>query len=160
MTLVSTLNPVAQSSYLCSWTLSPGVRYQIKLNLIQNTAIGIFTMQFNGDSGANYNWFAVEFDSSVHPDDGIADTKIGLIAGYSVYVGGQIHIDIDITTKYGNNMLTECKWNGGFVYSSSANYPVTIIGSAQYNGASNLSSVTFLTSGGTFSGNLSLYTFN
>jgi hypothetical protein len=160
MTLVSTLNPVAQSSYLCSWTLSPGVRYQIKLNLVQNTSDGILQLRFNADSGNNYNYASLTaYSGGPGESYGAAASQINIDGQYLTKATYYNSWNIDFWTQTGSNSLVIVSGYGTFVQNTISLIATgTIAGS--YSGAANLSSITILTSAGTFSGNVSLYTFN
>jgi hypothetical protein len=156
MTAISTLNPVNQSSYLCSWTLSPGIRYKLVLNLLQNTSQGYLEINFNGDTGSNYSWqsgYAIGGALGANAGGGsVAFIRAGNPDGSTCF-----EREIFFTTYYGTNTSVNIHWQGnetnGGVFGN-------VWGGGKYVGGSNLSSITISTSAGTISGYLSLYTLN
>jgi hypothetical protein len=161
MNLVSTLNPVNQSSYLCSWTLSPGTRYKLYLNLIQNTTAGALYIQFNGDTGSNYRYnISGNNDGSAYSsNNGAGQTAIfpseSLILAIPT---SSMLCEINFVTFYGTN--TSVSVEGIYKLTEAGPSLAGFTFWGDYTGGSPLSSITIGTNAGTFSGYATLYILN
>jgi hypothetical protein len=140
--------------------LSPGVTYNVVANLIQNTTAGDFEIQFNGDTGANYNWSSLG-DYTV----GDPGSYVGAGANYiaplhysTVYpsVGTYIVIKSFLTTKYGDNKTVIINGKGTW-YNNQISTIANSDFSGSYVGGSSLSSITIGTSAGTLTGTVNIF---
>jgi hypothetical protein len=161
MTAISTLNPVTQSSYLCSWTLVPGIRYKLIMNLIQNTTVGDFEIQFNGDTGSNYrcNLSGNNGGAAYSSNNGAGQTAI-FPSEYLILAipTSSMLCEINFVTFYGTN--TSVSVEGIYKMTEAGPSPAGFTFWGDYTGGSPLSSITIGTNAGTFSGYASLYTLN
>ena len=157
MTLVATCSPSSATS--CTFSnLSPGVRYHIVSNLIQNTGTGSQELRFNADTGTNYyyNYCLLGGTSNQISSSGSSNaSSIVLWSGLgSTYPSQYI---IDFQTWSGNN-------DDVIVYDTASVYYTTgtqpQFESGIYIGSSSLTSVTILTSANSVSGTIALYSKN
>jgi hypothetical protein len=142
-------------------SLSPGVRYKLVLNLLQNTSNGDHRITFNGDGGSNYMYSVTTFgnNSTVTASSASADyipVTLGLIK--AAYVDLQ---EILFTTWPGNNDSVQINALGSyFQYNSGSNYWVQGSAAGLYTGSSPLASITITPSAGTITGTWALYALN
>jgi hypothetical protein len=140
--------------------LSAGVQYLAVLNLTQNTSAGFISVQFNSDTGSNYNYAGMLGGAGFGGGYQSAVSNITLNwygsypAGISTYCQG----DLRFGTVTGNNNRVAMNWQGNYVDSGPNYRSVTISG--QYAGSAALSSITILTSAGTLSGTVTIYQYN
>jgi hypothetical protein len=149
MTLEQTGTPSAAADFTISGLVA-GAKYKLVFNMTQNTSNGYYTMIFNGDSGANYQWASYGYGAN-------GDTKIFLEYS-SIFVTEATYPffgTLEIQPRVSNNkyaLLTAitAQMNSG----GSMN---TFVTGARYSGASDISSLTIATSAGTMTGSWSLY---
>lgn len=155
LTKVATASPSSVSSFTIS-SLSPGVKYKLIFNLLQNTSnanpIGI---QFNGDSGNNYN-YQVLIIANGTPQGGYGS---GVSQGNLTY-GNQIaglpfQGEILFQSVQGTN--TSVLYSSYVNEGNNTSVYLPALSTGRYTGASNLSSVTITTSAGTMTGKATLY---
>jgi hypothetical protein len=159
---ISNTTIVTQASQLITG-LNPGNRYKMILNLIQNTTAGDFEIQFNGDTGANYNWASVGCYNAGAPASyvGAGANYIAPLHYSTVYpsVGTYIVIESFFTTKYGDNKTVIINGKGTWYNNQTSAITISDF-SGSYVGGSNLSSIAIGTSAGTISGTAILYQLN
>lgn len=142
----------AQSSFTIS-SLAAGTKYKLIFNATQNTAVGHLLMRFNGDSGANYSFATGAYTGST-ANSGQTEIQMHYPNNYVV---GAVHSgEIIITPLSGNNNYAIVL---GVVGSKEAQPSVSVL-KADYNGSSPIASFTIYTSGGTLTGNWTLYSLS
>jgi len=167
LSLVATASPSAVSSITIS-SLSPGTRYALFYNLIQNTSNGYYALNFNGDTpstgGTNYEWSDGAFLISTYASTYLNSTSYINLApstGHSVTTGSPIKGVIYFETWPGNNDNIIVNFSEGYYdYNGGNNTYAANVGSGQYTGSASLSSVTLTTSAGTMTGTAKLYILN
>jgi hypothetical protein len=148
----------ANANYTIPYNLSPGIRYKLVMNLIQNTSPGYLKINFNGDTGNNYSSTINGFNGSMQ---GIASTALAaFIPTYSTLtndVNTSMKCTFEFETVYGVSTTVHLVGQLKLIIGSI----LSIINSVgQYVGGANLSSIAIGTSAGTLSGTATLYQWN
>lgn len=152
----------AQTSVTFS-SLSPSNMYRLSFRMRQNTSNGRPYVQFNADTGNNYDWLVgVEVSSPTHGSgEGVATDRIYFAnAGRSPVTGsyyvGSLIIACDPSDSTRIGVI------GTMMNNSNASEDRTTLWtiSGRYDGASALTSILFGTSGGTFTGDVVLEQFS
>lgn len=153
-TSLETQSPVTSSSVTFTTVLQPDTRYKLIFNLLQNTATGDLHVNFNGDTGVNYQFAAIGLVSTgaTATDNSGGSGFIRLVD--NLPSGDYAFGDFNFSTVPADNTFVEGTYS--LNYKSGGNI-VSFHGGAQYNGGAVLSSVTLSTNAGTFTGTLKLY---
>jgi hypothetical protein len=156
-----TANPSSVSSFTMTG-LSSGSRYKLILNIKQNTSAANILLQFNGDSGNNYNFagtFSVAANNNVSGNGLTATSSIQLDSQASLGSSQFGQWEIVFETVPGNNNSVVVSGNGGFYNNTNSKWGNMNI-SGYYTGSSTLSSLTISDSAGTMTGTATLYQMN
>jgi hypothetical protein len=162
MTLACSASPSGASSFTLTngsggCTIAAGNRYELVLNLLQNTTNGVQYIQFNTDTGNNYHWAGYRMSSSGGSAESGADSvsQIQLISSNSVATYSST-LYVSFQTIQGDSHSVSVSETGQYY---DGNY-LAIILSGIYVGSANLSSVTIGTTAGTITGTATLYQLN
>jgi len=153
-TFLEAQTPTAASSFTFSEALVPGDHYKVIFRAIQNTASGDLEVRFNGDTGANYSFAAAGLVSSGSGATDNSNAANFVRLTNTVPAGDYQTGEFDFSTVPGDNTLVQ--GNSAVVYKSSTNI-VSLHGGFQYDGGSDLSSLTILVNAGTITGTFKLY---
>lgn len=139
--------------------ISSSYSYRMYISGNNNTTGGLWEVRFNGNSGSNY------FYVNACPNTGggsntpsSESTTQGLLSdGNAVDAGDPVRGSIDFSSISPSSVLVY--YSNDIVHNiGTANRDAHCVGGGHFNGSNaSLSSVTFLTSGGTFTGQLILY---
>jgi len=156
MTLISTTSLSGSSTAVSSIPSTYKSLIVYIVDYTQVTSNGVFSMAVNGSASANnyfnYNTAAGSFN------DG-QNTTAKLSGGQSVYTGGgesnyNIYID-----NYASSTSNKSWMSNGAFYSINSRYDSSLT-FGNYTATTAISSLTFATSGGTFTGSVLLYGVN
>lgn len=146
----STASPSAVSSFTIS-SLTTGTMYKLILNLTQNTSNGVIGIRFNSDSGANYSFSTLGYNTAVINQNGSSQTSITV---NSVTITASTRFLLEVNFSSAESNVTRCY--GQYVANDTTALASAIF-SGKYSGAAGLSSITILTSAGTITGTAKLY---
>ena len=146
----------AQAAFTIS-SLTAGAKYRLMVNLTQNTAAGIPTLTFNGDTGANYaSAWGYHVQGGANGVAAVTQTSIAFMGGYSLTAGTYWYGEYTFQPLSGNNnYMTVFGHSGSFLSVNSA--PCSNSMAGQYSGSASISSMTITLSAGTVTGNWTLY---
>jgi hypothetical protein len=153
MTLVETATPSAASSFTFS-NLSPNVEYVLYYDGIQNTSTGDQLIRFNADSGSTYVRQQVYGVGTVIGGSNATSTSLSICS--TITAGQAVKTILNFRTATSNG--TDVFINNQLYTSGSGG--VWVANGGSYDGASNLTSMTYLVSAGTTSGTAKLYRMN
>lgn len=140
-----------------SFPLTATATYDIDMSFIQNTSAGIFGVQFNNDTGANYAYSNVN-DRTVSGANFMQSgssnyCRIG--GGNGTTAGGYQTMHMRVETVYNNttkvHIFGNHDWDDAGAPGSGGAF------ACYYSGASALSSIQFVTSAGTISYRTKIY---
>jgi hypothetical protein len=160
MTLIATSNLSATASCTIP-NLSVGVRYKLILNLLQNTSNGRLSIRFNADSGANYGWILNHAWPTGVGGIGVnsGDTNIlEISSGDTALATSYMQYELLFQTVPGNNHNVIITGNG--MYKDNNSNLQSLVSGGIYVGASDLTSISIITSAGTLTGTATIYTMN
>lgn len=143
--------------------LMPGTRYLLKFNgTIASTGGAIYPyLLFNSDGGANYTrigWSQWMGNAAVLVYDA-GDVRFNLTTSVATVIAGLLMVSIEFETESGDshNVVAESK-SKYYEQSGVAGYSVAEM-TCVYTGAADLSSLTFIGTGCTFTGTFLLYQY-
>lgn len=149
--VVASTNPTFAPSVGFS-NFKPGQRYRISWIFTQRTSSGRLEAQFNGDGGSNYFWgmFGVNDQGSNQPNNGTSDTSCHLTPALDTGINRDSFGKIEFITSPidGTTVLSrvESTYVDGNPFTQSQD------GGCRYDGASNLSTITFSPTAGSMDG--------
>jgi hypothetical protein len=151
-TLTVTLSAVATYDL----SLSSGTDYMLEWDVMQNTSAGQIYLQFNGDTGANYNYVIRRFSAagSASSSQSTAGTSCALVTSDTISAGQGGSGTVFFGTRPGNVATRRARIHSE--YSTTA-IEVEATGACQHNGSGNLTRATIGTTAGTMSGYLYLH---
>lgn len=131
--------------------LIPGVRYRLTGHTVQDAGVDYCWILFNADAGANYASYILDYSGTVVILS--ATTRVILIEE-GMYTALTHDFSIDFHTYVGNDKKVKVSGYCDTIYSTQL---TSVIIRAAYIGAANLTSVTFRSASGSFTGTLLLY---
>lgn len=154
---VSTATPSSASSFTISG-LSPGVRYKLIINMLQNTSDTTIKIRFNGDSGANYIWGTLIIAGGTPQGQNTSGDSSSQLSYGNQVATLPFQAEILFQSTQGNN--NSVLYNSNLDEGNGSTAFLPAIGAGKYTGSTSLTSVTILVSSGTMTGTGSLYSMN
>lgn len=135
--------------------LTAGTIYRLSFVLRQNTANGRYQIRFNSDSGNNYSFAVSGLDATnVGVNDGNNGVSSAILLSQNILAGKSIKGEIEFSTDPSDGTIALGTTN--LTYIDSAGFMVGETGGIYYDGATTITSMTFLVSAGTFTGTFNL----
>ena len=155
ISLAGSSSPSSASSVTISG-LNSSTNYLMFVSYVQNTSYGTPTIQFNGDSGSNYEYQSMVANGGVGQASSTSATSISITSNTIAPGSNTSYFMYFSTSGLSGNFVDALILSGGD-RSGSVGYATAWGG---YNGASGLTSVTFATSAGTITGSVKVYAIN
>lgn len=159
-TVADSSSPVGGSTSLTFSALKTSTTYELVWAAQQQgTTADEYQLRFNGDSGSNYRWaVTITRDNASSTVQSASGTECRLAYGSplnEIAAGDTPMYRVRFRTAPYNTGRVELFLNGSY-YSSTDAEMTAVIGSCEYRGASDLSSVTLLPSAGNWRGDATL----